>query len=127
MYEAETEKIIEEAPDAKLYQYRHARTYADLAEFLERFPLLINQTVVVSLSEWRKRVVFEKIEAVAGLESDDVEEKEVEEDDGDEEDDEGKSAKKKSEKMQKRSGHREAGRKLYLMDFVKFALEKETN
>jgi hypothetical protein len=60
MYDIECEKIIQKFPESKLYSYTYARIYAELGEFLEKYPVLINQTIIVSLSEWRQRVAFDR-------------------------------------------------------------------
>ncbi len=99
-YDVEVAKIAKAAPGARLYKYRHARTYADLGDFLADHPVLINQTVVVTLFEWKARVTFE------GEERADV---------ADVEEDENESPKKKTKKQTE-------GQKKYLMDFVGGAL-----
>ncbi len=48
-YNAEIEKL---AP-VRLYKYRHARTYATMGAFLEKHPMLVNQTLVITLTEWQ--------------------------------------------------------------------------
>jgi hypothetical protein len=159
MYETKVAEIEKNAAAAdgrdeketttKMYRFRHARTYARLGRFLADHPDLINQTLLVTLSDWTKGVIVEEDddndndageeeEIATGNVSDEEEGRDAvngkgkEEDDDDDEND-GNASEKSAVKKGKANGGKAKQqqpkgkpRKKYLMDFVdKLMLDKD--
>jgi hypothetical protein len=159
-YEAKVAVLEEAAARAqrgavKMYRYRHARTYEMLGIFLAKHPDLINQTLLVTLSDWTKVVVLEEgeddddddndagdageeKEIATGDASDEEEgdgkgkgeeEEDDDEDDGNAGDESPKKKAKakggKAKKQQLEPKLKKKPRKKYLMDFVDELLDEK--